>query len=246
MLGPFRVLARPLTLPPRETAPGPADSSPAGPLAWWKFDETAGATAANAAGNRLQGQVRGQPHWASSASAPGGALEFDGIANGVEAADSTTLVFREGISVSAWCKLRQAAPGQTIAAKGEAWRLQCQDQKGTLEFALAGPSLGGPSGMNPAVLRSKRAINDGQWHHVAVTYDGKRMALCLDGTEEASVKTTGSLVVNNVPVTLGENDAVPGKPFDGWMRDVRLYNRGLSAEEVQGFSSKEKERASTR
>ena len=59
--------------------------------------------------------------------------------------------------------------------------------------------------------------------------------LYLDGTEEGSVAATGTVTPNNVPVALGENALSRGRFFNGWMDDVRLYNRGLSAEEVQSL-----------
>lgn len=232
MLGPFQVLKRPLMLPPREVPEKPAGAPPAGPLAWWKLDETAGTTAANAAGTGLQGQVQGQPHWTPATTPPGSSLEFDGVKNWMEAAESSTLEFREGIAVAAWFKVRQFdRPMQTLLAKGEAWRLQRQGTKGNLEFALTGPAGRG----RPAVVVSKRPVDDGQWHHVTASYDGKRIVLYLDGTEEDAVAATGAVVFNNLPVSVGENDAERGRLFHGWIGNVRLYNRGLSAEEAQGL-----------
>src|SRR3974390_2879576 len=121
---------RPLTLWPREPAPR-AD----GPIAWWKLNETAGTTAANAAGTNLQGRLKGPPHWAPGQSPRAGALEFDGTSNWVEVADSSDRDFREGVTVSAWFKVRDTnQPAQSLLAKGDAWRLQCQAKRGLVEF----------------------------------------------------------------------------------------------------------------
>jgi hypothetical protein len=234
VLGPFQVAARPLTLRSREPAPKPAGSTPGGPIAWWKFDETAGTTAANAAGTNLQGQVQGPPHWAPGQSPRGGALEFDGARNWVTAANSTDLDFREGVTAAAWFKVRDTnQPAQSLLAKGDAWQLQCQVGRGLVMFALTGPAATAFGGGSPPVVTSKRKVNDGQWHHVAATYNGKRLALYVDGAEDGALKASGAVAVNNVPLTLGENDANRFQLFNGWMRDARLYTRGLSAEEVQ-------------
>jgi hypothetical protein len=76
-------------------------------------------------------------------------------------------------------------------------------------------------------------LNDGQWHHLVATYDGKRIALYVDGVEADAVTASGTLALNNLPVTLGENAASRGRPWNGWLDDARLYDRGLSAEEVK-------------
>ena len=225
-----------MTLGPKEAKSKPAGAEPAGPVAWWKLDETAGTTAANTAVNKLTGKIHGQPHWTPGAAPRGGALEFDGTKNWVECADSSDLDFREGVSFSTWFKVRRFdQPAQTLAAKGDAWRLQRQGDKGNLEFALNGPTTGTLSRSRSPVVKSKRAVDDGQWHHVVATYDGKRMALYLDGTEEEAVAASGSLVLNSLPMTLGENDGSRGRFFNGWMNHARLYSRGLSAEEVQAL-----------
>ncbi len=230
-----------MTLASRESKPKPAGSAPAGPLAWWKLNETAGCTAANAAGNALPGQVQGQPHWAAGPSERCGALELDGATSWVECADSSGLDFREGISVSAWFKVRRFdLPAQTLLAKGEAWRLQRQGEKGNLEFGLTGPTTGTGVRVKPAMVASKRPVDDGQWHHVVATYDAKRVALYLDGVEEDAVKASGAISLNNLGVTLGENEASRGRFFNGWLAEAQLYDRGLSADEVKKIYEKTK------
>lgn len=112
---------------PVDAKPKATGSERAGPVAWWKFDETAGATAANAAGDNHNGRVQGQPHWASGQGKQGGALEFDGARNWVECDDPAGLDLRDALSVSAWFKVRHFdQASQTLLAKGEAWRLQRQ------------------------------------------------------------------------------------------------------------------------
>lgn len=228
MLGPFQVLKRPLTLTPRDTKP-PTDP---GPLAWWKFDDRDGATVADAAGNQYKGQIQGQPKWTQGAQ--GGALEFDGAKNWVECAGTANLQLRDGLTVATWFKVRRFdQPSQTLLAKGEAWELQRQGDKAQVEFTLAGPLTTGKNKGRPATVATKRAVDDGQWHHIAAVYDGQRVALYLDGLEESSMAAAGSVALNGAPVALGENAVDRGRLFNGWLDDARLYARGLSAEEVR-------------
>ena len=231
MLGPFQVEKRPLTLHPKDSKPA-ASSGIAGPVGWWKFDETGGSTAANAAGNKLPGKLHGEPRWTPDVGVRGGALEFDGQRNWIEFADSGDLEFRGGLSVAVWIKTRadDKSPGMLLA-KGEAWRLQRMGGKHFLEFVLTGPQADKKDKTPRAVF--KQPLKDDEWHHVAGVYDGKKVALYIDGEEQDVVAASGPISVNNVPVTLGENAANRGRLFNGWLDDARVYARGLSAEEVK-------------
>ncbi len=191
----------------------------------------------NAAGNKLLGQIHGEPRWGPGRNPAAKALELDGVNNWVECADSSGLDFRRGVAVSAWFKVRSFdCPVQTLIAKGEGWRLQRQAEKGTIEFALAGPA--GTKRNRSAMVASKRAVDDGQWHHVLTSYDGKRVVLYLDGVEEDAVTAGGMITLNSAALALGENDASRGRRFNGWLSDVRIYDRGLSADEIKPLCQK--------
>jgi hypothetical protein len=180
------------------------------------------------------------PDWSCAPNASDDALDFDGQKCWVECADSSDLAFRRGVSVAGWFKVRAFdRPSQTLAAKGNAWRLQRQGEKGILEFALTGPTTTGTSRNRPPTVSTKKNVSDGQWHHVAACYDGKRVSLYLDGVEQDTVTATGYLALNNVPVTVGENGASRGRLFSGWMNDLRLYDRGLSGDEIKLLSEKQ-------
>jgi hypothetical protein len=81
----------------------------------------------------------------------------------------------------------------------------------------------------------KQSLEDNQWHHIVGVYDGKRIVLYVDGEEKDAVTASGTVRVNNAPVTLGENAVNRGRHFGGWLDDARLYARGLSAEEIKAL-----------
>lgn len=59
------------------------------------------------------------------------------------------------------------------------------------------------------------------------------MALYVDGAEEDSMTASGPIALNNLPLTLGDNAANRGRRWNGWLDDARLYDRGLSIEEIK-------------
>lgn len=241
VLGPFKVHKRPLTIGLAASQKEGTDGK-SGPLIWWKLDEDQGATVANAAVEKNVGKVSGDIHWAPGQGQTGGALEFDGLQNMVEATDSESMDFRNGVTLAAWFKVRKFTEnGDSLIAKGESWRLQHQGKKGILEFFMQGPKRKKGGTSSYVNVATKSEVDDGQWHFVVVTYDGARLVMYLDGAEQNSVDATGGIAPNNLPVTLGENYALPGRYFNGWLDDVRVYSRGLASEEVKALMPKKPE-----
>ncbi|HYG33386.1 MAG TPA: LamG domain-containing protein [Clostridia bacterium] len=213
----------------------------AGLVGWWKLDETAGLQAADASGHCSSARVNGPPTWVVKQGKRNGALEFNGVDNFVDCGNHARFSFREAMTLAAWVKVRQFdKTHQTIAAKGSsqwpgsgAWRLERYQDSDTVGFTIDGVSTERLAGADWTRLTSTHGINDDQWHHLVGVYDGQRMALYLDGKLEASAKVTGRMAYNEAPVFIGENPIRPGRQFNGWIDDVRLYSRGLTEAEIQ-------------
>jgi Concanavalin A-like lectin/glucanases superfamily len=86
-------------------------------------------------------------------------------------------------------------------------------------------------------------VADGQWHHVVGTFDGTNALIYVDGW---SVGTRGHWVgeIPHTPydLTIGANRSNPdasigevGASFNGTMDDVMMFNRALSADEIQAL-----------
>lgn len=79
------------------------------------------------------------------------------------------------------------------------------------------------------VLQIYNAVDDENWHHVAVTADGKKLCLYLDGAlrvnQEGTMESDGAS-----PLIIGAGS--------GAVRDVCVYNRCLSSDEVAELYNK--------
>jgi hypothetical protein len=98
---------------------------------------------------------------------------------------------------------------------------------------------------NPVV--SAGTVNDGQWHNVAVTYNGSSETVYLDGAAIKTVPFTQTAYSSSgYSYTLGSGmasstDGWPAAPspshgwyyFKGQMDEAAFYNRALSATDVQ-------------
>ena len=70
------------------------------------------------------------------------------------------------------------------------------------------------------------------WTHLAATYDGSTLRLYVNGTLASSKAVGGSMAPSTGPLQIGGNTIWP-EWFAGQIDEVRVYNRVLSATEVQ-------------
>jgi hypothetical protein len=75
----------------------------------------------------------------------------------------------------------------------------------------------------------------GQWVHLATTYDGSYLRLYVNGTEVGNLQGPNYTTQSSVPLGMGTNvySGGAGDRFGGVLDDVAVYNRALSAAEVQ-------------
>ena len=74
------------------------------------------------------------------------------------------------------------------------------------------------------------------WSHVATTYDGTTQRLFVNGVEVASRAQAGPLKKSSNPLRIGGNN-IWGEYFQGLIDEVRVYNRALTATEIQADMS---------
>lgn len=81
---------------------------------------------------------------------------------------------------------------------------------------------------------SAGTINTGTWSHIAMTYDGSELKVYINGSEENSSSITGTIASGNRKLVFGSLAFGPPNHFryDGLLDDVFIYDRALSASEV--------------
>jgi hypothetical protein len=85
---------------------------------------------------------------------------------------------------------------------------------------------------------SSSDVNDGNWHHLAATFNGSEMRLYVDGSLEATnTSYSGDLPQNGYAVWIGRNYSAdsPTGYFNGTIDEVALWNRTLSATEISNL-----------
>ena len=158
--------------------------------------------------------------------AQGNCLEFTNSENDrVEIPDESAFDFTTSMTVECWIKVASFTTNwQAIVTKGDnSWRLQRYNDTDSLCFHLT----------NVHYLNGSTSVNDGQWHHVAGTFDGSEMCLYIDGNLDASYATGGSIANSDYPVWIGGNAAVNSRSFNGKIDEVRIWDYAKSQTEIQ-------------
>jgi len=153
-------------------------------------------------------------------------------------ANDATLNITGNLTLSAWIKCTSpGAVGPGILSKGEintgeAYGLYVKygDQTKAAAYIKTG-------GIWRTIEGATKTINDGVWHHVAMTYDGAHVALYVDGAlDVAAVAATGAVNTNTRLLCIGAYPRAAGidtsSVFNGAIDDARIYTRALSAPEI--------------
>jgi len=186
-------------------------------IAHWTFDETEGDMAyESTSGN--DATLVGAATWCPEEGAIGGALELDGVGACVE----TPELVDPGdgsLSILAWVK--GGAPGQVMISQfeGANW-LSLDAANGCLVTELKG------AGRDARVLCSEVPVADGNWHRIALIYEGDHRSLYVGDLLAAQDTQAGGPASCSGGLHIGCGaDQAPGSFFSGLIDDVRIYNR---------------------
>jgi Concanavalin A-like lectin/glucanases superfamily len=206
----------------QNSAPPPAT----GLVAAYGFEESSGPTTADASGNGHVGTLSGATR--STLGKNGSALSFDGN-DLVTVADAPGLDLTTGMTLEAW----------VLPASGGGWRtVIMKERPGDLAYALYSSSTGSrPSGWlttpSEHSVSGPGSITTGAWTHLALTYDGAALKLFVNGAQTASQPASGAITTSTQPLRFGGNSIWNNEWLSGRLDDIRIYNRALSAGEIQ-------------
>jgi hypothetical protein len=199
----------------------------AGVVAAYAFGDGAGTTVRDSSGNANNGTATNAT-W-STAGKTGGALSFNGTSSLVTVPDSASLDLTTGMTLEAWAR---------PTATGTTWRtVLFKEQAGGMVYSLyANQQTNRPVGQvniggeQNAVGTAAVPVN--AWTHLAVTYDGAALRLYVNGTLVATTATGGPIPTSTGALRIGGNTIWP-EWYAGLIDDVRVYNRALTAAQIQ-------------
>jgi hypothetical protein len=196
-------------------------------VGWWRLDEGTGTTAYDSSGNGNDGTILGNPQWV--AGKVGNALDFDGNGDYIDIGNDPIFDITKEITLSIWVNANDNGNGENNCWMGKGDNTYAiKHQTGNyLEFFIYDGTW------HSTNYSTNITSLNGEWHHMAGTYDGTELKFYLDGVLSANLVYSGTIGTSSDDVTIGENSQATGRYFDGMLDDARIYNEVLSQEDIQ-------------
>lgn len=173
-----------------------------------------GADYADVTGHAHAGTTTGAP--APITDSPlGGARRFNGTADYVTLAGEPDYDFTTTLTVSTWIRVTTFdIVYQAIVTKGDtSWRIHRENATNHVGFGITN------SGTNDN-KEGTTNVDNNQWHHAAVVYDGAKKLIYVDGAQDVTEPFALTIDQNDQPVAIGRNSesTLGGQRF--WHGDI--------------------------
>jgi prepilin-type N-terminal cleavage/methylation domain-containing protein len=203
-----------------------------GLVGYWPMDEGTGTTAYDASGYGNNGTLTNSPTWQSGANCKvGDCLSFNPASSQYINVNNSNSLNVSTITMTAWVYLTSyscpADRGIIVNKENQyEWGIRCNS--GNLDAAIS---------PNWAWYGTTQLVPLNGWHFVAVTWDGNAQNYYIDGqlSQSYSLTNKGSITSGSGCLRIGARNGCGTATsfFNGQIDDVRIYNRALSAQEIQ-------------
>jgi chitodextrinase len=201
-----------------------------GLIAYWPFDEGAGGSAADASGGGFNGKLVNGPAWGSGKI--GGALSFDGVNDRVDLGTAFNIA-AVPFTIAVWVRPTGYDYFRAILSKRDAYafagmRFQFDLEDGTGRVRLLNSRASG------STFDYSPPLN--VWTHLTVVARSGATDLYVNGVLRqrlAKVFVLGS--ATGAKAAIGDLGGEFGEVFSGSIDELRVYKRGLTAEEIASF-----------
>ena len=192
----------------------------------WLLDEGKGNEAEDSSGNEQVGELAGGAKWVEGKF--GEALEL-------LAGAQVKLPLVEEFDLVTW----SLVGWYKGTAAGDKWQgIMGKPNTGSRNYALIYLNASGAlraeftaGAGNWKAVNSKTPVNDDEWHHVAGTYDKKKLRVWVDGVAESEAAETGNPSIQTDSFfSIG---ATGGHKCNGTVDDVALFSVGLEEGDIK-------------
>jgi len=205
-----------------------------GIIGYWKFDEASGTTLIDSSEKGNNGVLMNGPVW--TAGKFGNALSFDGINDYVITSTPATTQ-TDNWTMAAWVNPAGINQYGVIAHNGrENYNLGGSNNGYSLVIS---DGAGGTGNTLIGIANGLAFIGSGYnfssanvWYHVVMLSDSGTTKFYVNGVQTATT-TSRTYNVPTTGVTIGAFQPWNTKFFNGSIDEVRVYNRSLTAQEIQ-------------
>jgi len=192
------------------------------------FDEGSGTETYDKSDYGNDGTLINGPQWINGKF--GFALDFDGDNDYVEVSDSPSLnISGNQTTIESWFKTSNVHDGAIV------WK-SYNTFNPTYGFSYFGSAYGAIYGRITNSTGDTKSVGfgwvaDGQWHHLAMTYNGSIINLYMDGKLNTSTTLNGNILPFTSNVIIGDRET-DHMYFNGTIDSVRIYNKALTPDET--------------
>ena len=188
----------------------------------------------------LQGVTSSQPKAATTGDVEEGVL-FDGTDDNLTLSARVTSGAVAALTFTCWAKTSSAA-SQAMASEytttGNQRGWQAGVASGKFQVVI---SQDGLFSTEYKQYDSNDSVNDGEWNHLAFTWDAGTLTLYINGVEAAVTKTTDNAITaiynGTAPFVIGAISAGGANRFAGSLSDVRVYSSVLTGANIASIMS---------
>lgn len=191
----------------------------------WLFDEGKGEVANDASGNKNDGKINFGKYVDGKY---GKALEFNGTNSNVEIQHNEVLSV-EKFTLMGWINVPKfTGAWQTLATQNtdgpkRNYGLFINDGSGLIHYSFTSKNAW-------QSFNAKSNVVDGEWHHIAASYDEKMFRCYVDGVVDG--ETANANKPDNAETVITIGSWVGGGWLKGVIDEVALYNEALSEAQI--------------
>jgi hypothetical protein len=198
-------------------------------VAWWPGEGNANDIAGTNNGTLLNGAT-------FAPGKVGQAFSFDGTNSCIRVADNSSLRCTNGLTIEAWIyptSLGVGSANEIVSKWVDGGYTTSMSSDGRIYLAVY------TNGLAPASTWSTNPVPLNQWTYFAGTYDGTALRMYINGICEDQVSYNSGINPGTGDLAIGAVGGLPiGQiisPFAGLIDDPAVYNRALTAAEIQSI-----------
>lgn len=204
-------------------------------VGYWPLHEDAGTTAYDFSGNANDGTTNGGVTVNQTGLLGTSAYSLDAVDDYMQTGSQSVFDLPSGMTLTAWINPDSVSSIQGVISKGKVagtpggkdYNFGLWDD-GTLLFGISDGSsvfvdMNGGYGSSVSV---------GTWSFIVATWDGSTAETFINGASNATFSGSGTPTTSHT-LRFGGDGGLSSRYFGGGISDLRIYNRALTAAEIQ-------------
>jgi len=188
-------------------------------------------------GNANHGNIYGATLTTDRKGKANSAYSFDGVSSYISVSNSNSLCPTSALTVSAWVYADDLDHRHIIVAKRinlntfpyNSYLLASENASSTQTW-----TAGISTNSYEIAIKNSPIITPNIWYHLLLTYDGSTLSFYVNGVLANSQAKSGNISYSSMDLFIG-TDALNAHYLKGKIDDIRIYNRVLSANEIQAL-----------